>query len=108
MRESRKLSGIQKSPTRLYSSKHVPLIHFQINFFKSNLHSILTKKKKQKKKNDGIAASYISRNQLLQLCTARTAWSDSVNRSASPDSVTKLVSVLFGKCTIYALVVTKC
>ena len=103
MRESRKLSGIQKSPTRLYSSKHVPLIHFQINFFKSNLHSILTKKKP-----DEIAASYISRNQLLQLCTARTPWSDSVNRSASSDSVTKLVSVLFGKCTIYALVVTKC
>ena len=104
MRESRKLSGIQKSPTRLYSSKHVPLIHFQINCFKSNLHSILTKKKK----TDGIAASYISRNQLLQLCTARTAWSESVNRSALSDSVTKLVSVLFATCTINALVVTKC
>ena len=30
-------------------------------------------------------------NQLLQLCTARTAWSDSMTRS---DSVIKLVSVL--------------
>ena len=63
-------------------------------------------------------------NQLLQLCTARTAWSDSVIRSktslitesdlasvrsnrTSPrsDSVIKLVSVLFGKCT--TLVITK-
>ena len=35
-------------------------------------------------------------NQLLQLCTARTAWSD---------SVIKLVLVLFGKCT--TLVITK-
>ena len=51
VRESRKLSGIQKSLTRLYSSKHVPLIHFQIIFFKSNLHSILTKKKKKKRRN---------------------------------------------------------
>ena len=42
-------------------------------------------------------------NQLLQLCTARTAWSDSVISSAL---VIKLVSVLFGKCT--TLVVTKC
>ena len=42
-------------------------------------------------------------NQLLQLCTACTAWSDSVIRSAS---VIKLVSVLFGKCT--TLVVTRC
>ena len=41
-------------------------------------------------------------NQLLQLCTARIAWSDSVIRSAS---IIKLVSVLFGKCT--TLVVTK-
>ena len=35
-------------------------------------------------------------HQLMQLCTARTAWSD---------SVIKLVSVLFGKCT--NLLVTK-
>ena len=35
-------------------------------------------------------------NQLLQLCTAHTAWSDLVIRSAS---VMKLLSVLFGKCT---------
>ena len=40
---------------------------------------------------------------LLQLCTARTAWSDSVIRS---DSVIQHVSVLFGKCT--TLVVTQC
>ena len=51
-------------------------------------------------------------NQLLQLCTAPTAWSDSVIRSEtsliteSSDSVMKLVSVLFGKCT--TLVITKC
>ena len=58
-------------------------------------------------------------NQLLQLCTARTAWSDSdqavrtVHSCNSwwlallwSDSVIKLVSVLFGKCT--TLVVTKC
>ena len=43
------------------------------------------------------------KNQLLQQCTARTACSDSVIRSAS---VIKLVSVLFSKCT--TLVVTKC
>ena len=56
-------------------------------------------------------------NQLMQLCTARTAWSDSdqavwaVHSCNSwclePlwfDSVIKLVSVLFGKCT--TLVVT--
>ena len=41
-------------------------------------------------------------NQILQLCMARTASSDSVIRSAS---VIKLVSVLFGKCT--TLVATK-
>ena len=52
-------------------------------------------KKREKKKKVG--------NQLLQLCMARTAWSDSVTRSAS---VIKLVLVHFGKCTI--LVVTKC
>ena len=34
--------------------------------------------------------------QLLQLCMARTALSDLVIRS---ESVVKLVSVLFGKCT---------
>ena len=51
-------------------------------------------------------------NQLLQLCTARTAWSDSVIRSETSliteldRSVIKLVSVLFGKCT--TLVITKC
>ena len=54
-------------------------------------------------------------NQLMQLCTARTAWSKSdqaVHRCNSrrlgllwSDSVIKLVSVLFGKCT--TLVVTK-
>ena len=51
-------------------------------------------------------------NQLLQLCTARTAWSESDqavramhscnNRWLGPlwfNSVIKLVSVLFGKCT---------
>ena len=46
-------------------------------------------------------------NQLLQLCTARTAWSYSLIRSASVirfASVIKLVSDLFGKCT--TLVVT--
>ena len=36
-----------------------------------------------------------TKNQLMQLCTARTAWSDSVIRS---DSVIKLV---FGKCTTH-------
>ena len=41
-------------------------------------------------------------NQLLQQCTARTVWCDSVIRSAS---IIKLVSVLFGKCT--TLVVMK-
>ena len=58
-------------------------------------------------------------NQLLQLCTARTAWSQSdqavrIVHSCNSwwlarlwsDSVIKLVSVLFGKCT--TLVVTKC
>ena len=58
-------------------------------------------------------------NQLLQLCTARTAWSESdqavrtVHSCNSwwlallwSDSVIKLVSVLFGKCT--TLVVMKC
>ena len=57
-------------------------------------------------------------NQLMQLCTARTAWSDSdqavraVHSCNSwwlgplwSDSVIKLVSVHFGKCT--TLVVTK-
>ena len=39
----------------------------------------------------------ISYNQLLQLCMACTAWSD---------SAIKLVSVIFGKCT--TLMVTKC
>ena len=38
----------------------------------------------------------IFQNQLLQLCTASTAWSNSVIMS---DSVIKLVAVLFGKCT---------
>ena len=42
-------------------------------------------------------------NQLLQLCMARTAWSASVIRS---NSVIKLVSVLFCKCT--TLVAKKC
>ena len=59
------------------------------------------------------------KNQLLQLCTARTAWSESdqavrtVHSCNSlwlallwSDSVIKLVSVLFGECT--TLVVTKC
>ena len=58
-------------------------------------------------------------NQLLQLCTARTAWSESdqtvrtVHSCNSwwlallwSESVIKLVSVLFGKCT--TLMVTKC
>ena len=58
-------------------------------------------------------------NQLLQLCTARTAWSESDQAVRavhscnswwlSPlwsDWVIKLVSVLFGKCT--TLVATKC
>ena len=58
-------------------------------------------------------------NQLWQLCTARTAWSESdqavrtVHSCNSwwlallwSDSVIKLVSVLFGTCT--TLVVTKC
>ena len=58
-------------------------------------------------------------NQLLQLCTVRTAWSESdqavrtVHSCNSwwlgpllSDSVIKLVSVLFGKCT--TLVATKC
>ena len=58
-------------------------------------------------------------NQLLQLCTARTAWSESDHAVRTvhscnswrlallwSDSVIKLVSVLFGKCT--TLVVTKC
>ena len=60
-----------------------------------------------------------SSNQLLQLCTASTAWSESdqavraMHRCNSwwlgplwSDSVIKLVSVLFGKCT--TLVATKC
>ena len=64
-------------------------------------------------------ADFNTRNQLLQLCTARTDWSDSVIRSETSfitesyrigptrsDSVIKLVSVLFGKCT--TLVITKC
>ena len=42
-------------------------------------------------------------NQILQLSTASTARSELVLRF---DSVIKLVSVLFGKCT--TLVVTKC
>ena len=42
-------------------------------------------------------------NQLLQLCTARTAWSNSVIKLAS---VIKLVLILFGKCT--TLLVMKC
>ena len=58
-------------------------------------------------------------NQLLQLCTARTAWSESdqavrVVHSCNSlglgplwsDSVIKFVSVLFGKCS--TLVATKC
>ena len=45
----------------------------------------------------------LSYNQLLQLCTARTAWSDLMIRS---DSVNKLLLVFFGKCT--TLVVMKC
>ena len=58
-------------------------------------------------------------NQLLQLCTARTAWSKSDQAVQAvhscnnwwlgplwSDLVIKLVSVLFGKCT--PLVVTKC
>ena len=50
-------------------------------------------------------------NQLMQQCTARTAWSDSnkLNYRIGPKrsySVIKLVSVLFGKCT--TLVITKC
>ena len=58
-------------------------------------------------------------NQLLQLCTARKAWSESdqdvraVHSCNSwwlgplwSDSVIKLVSVLFGKCT--TLAATKC
>ena len=61
----------------------------------------------------------ITQDQLWQLCTARTAWSESdqavrtVHSCNSwwlallwSDSVIKLVSVLFGKCT--TLVVTKC
>ena len=47
-----------------------------------------------------------SGNQLLQLCTARTAWSDTVVSPFRSASVIKLVSVFFGKCTI--LVVSKC
>ena len=59
-------------------------------------------------------------NQLLQLCTARTAWSESDQAVRAVHScntwwlgplwsdsvIFKLVSVLFGKCT--TLVVTKC
>ena len=58
------------------------------------------------------------KNQLMQLCTARTAWSESdqavlaMHRCNSRwlgslwfDSVIKLVSVFFGKCS--TLVVTK-
>ena len=44
-------------------------------------------------------------NQLLQLCTARTAWSDSDSIAAIPGDF-RSASVLFGKCT--TLVVTKC
>ena len=47
-------------------------------------------------------------NQLLQLCTAHSAWSDSVIRSASSDSVIKLVWVLFGKCTTLVVLFGKC
>ena len=36
-------------------------------------------------------------DQLLQHCTARTAWSDSEIKF---DSIIKLVLVLFGECTI--------
>ena len=43
------------------------------------------------------------KKQLLQICKAHTALSDSVIRSAA---VIKLVSVLFGKCT--TLVAMKC
>ena len=99
-----------RSLPSVFISVNMSHLYISRSFFfkiKSSQH-FNKKKKKKKKKTDGTAASYISRNQLLQLCTARTAWSDSVNRSASSDSVTKLVSVLFGKCTIYALVVTKC
>ena len=59
------------------------------------------------------------KKQLLQLCTARTAWSDSDQAVLAvqscnswwlgplwSDSEIKLVSVLFGKCT--TLVATKC
>ena len=55
---------------------------------------------------------YLYQNQLLQLCTARTAWSESDQAVRTvhgcnswwlgplwSDSVIKLVSVLFGKCT---------
>ena len=59
------------------------------------------------------------KQQLLQLCTARTAWSESDQTMRTvhscnswwlallwSDSVIKLVSVFFGKCT--TLVVRKC
>ena len=66
-----------------------------------------------------LKAKGICYNQLLQLCMARTAWSDldqavrAMHHCKSwwlallwSDLVIKLVSVLFGKCT--TLVVTKC
>ena len=72
----------------------------------------------QRDLQDNWSCIYYYLNQLMQLCTARTAWSDSdeavraVHSCNSwwlgplwSDSVIKLVSVLFGICT--TLVVTK-
>ena len=66
-----------------------------------------------------ILEAHVSKNQLLQLCTVCTAWSESdqavqAMHSCSSwwlgplwsDSVIKLVPVLFGKCT--TLVAMKC